>query len=147
MIRALTVRQPWAAAITYVDKRVENRVWPTSHRGPILIHSSATVDRTACRHAPLAAVVRGLQLDLKAVVAVARITGCHEDDGECTPWSMAGHFHWSLDSVTALPLPVPWGGAQRLWTPPAELLKTVRMQLDDDTAANLADDREWRDQR
>lgn len=32
-MRALTIRQPWAAAITYADKRVENRVWPTSYRG------------------------------------------------------------------------------------------------------------------
>ncbi|MFD9714404.1 hypothetical protein ACFWBR_41285 [Streptomyces sp. NPDC060006] len=143
MIRALTVRQPWAAAIAHADKRIENRTWPTSHRGPVLIHSSKAVDRAARRHAPLASVVRGLQLDLGAVVAVARITGCHADDGECTPWSASGHFHWSLDSVTALPLPVPWTGRLQLWTPPPALLETVRLQLDDTTADALADAQEW----
>ncbi|MFF0142672.1 hypothetical protein ACFYRN_40345 [Streptomyces sp. NPDC005227] len=147
MIRALTVRQPWAAAITYADKRIENRTWPTSHRGAVLIHSSKTIDRAARRHAPLASVVRGLQLDLGAVVAVARITGCHPDDGECTPWSASGHFHWSLDSVTALPLPVPCTGRLQLWTPPTGLLETIRLQLDDATAADLATDREWEGER
>jgi hypothetical protein len=143
MIRALSVRQPWAAAIAYADKRIENRTWPTSHRGAVLIHSSQAIDRYARRHAPLASVVRGLQLDLGAVIAVARITGCHEDDGECTPWSMAGHYHWALGSVTALPLPVPVKGRLQLWTPTPELLGKVRMQLDDATADALADARMW----
>ena len=34
----LTVRQPWAWAIIQVGKDVENRSWPTKHRGPLLIH-------------------------------------------------------------------------------------------------------------
>lgn len=133
MIRALTIRQPWAAAVAYADKRVENRTWPTSYRGPVLIHSSKTLDR---RHGPLvAAVVRGLQLDMGAVLAVARITDCHQDDGECTPWSQAGHFHHVLDEVTALPLPIPWTGAQGLWVPPPALMDKVREQLSPATAA------------
>ncbi|MET7621799.1 hypothetical protein ACWC5O_45185 [Streptomyces sp. NPDC001450] len=135
MTRALTIRQPWAAAIAYADKRIENRTWPTSYRGPVLIHSSKTLDR---RHGPMvAAVVRGLQLDLGAVLAVARIVDCHEDDGECTPWSASGQFHHVLDEVTVLPLSVPWTGAQGLWVPPADLLAKVREQLDEATAARL----------
>jgi hypothetical protein len=135
MTRALTIRQPWAAAITFADKRVENRVWPSSYRGPVLIHAGTTLDR---RHGPMAAaVVRGLQLDMGAVLAVARITDCHEDDGECTPWSATGHFHHVLDEVTALPLPIPWTGAQGLWVPPPPLLDKVREQLSPETAAHV----------
>jgi hypothetical protein len=138
-MRALTIRQPWAAAITYADKRVENRVWPTSYRGPVLIHAGKTLDR---RHGPMvAAVVRGLQLELGAVLAVARITDCHEDDGECTPWSASGNFHFVLDEVTALPLPIPHRGAQGLWTPPAVLMDRVREQLEgEDTARVLREE-------
>ncbi|MGW6605150.1 hypothetical protein [Streptomyces sp. NPDC055036] len=143
MIRALTIRQPWAGAIAHADKRIENRTWPTSHRGAVLIHSSQAPDRIAQRHAPVAAIMRGLQMDLGAVVAVARVAGCHEDDGECTRWSAAGHHHWVLDSVTALPLPVPWKGRLQLWTPPPALLETVRLQLDDTTADALATAQEW----
>ena len=38
-VRALTVRQPWAWAIIYGGKDLENRRWRTSYRGP-LIHAS-----------------------------------------------------------------------------------------------------------
>ncbi|MFD4143062.1 ASCH domain-containing protein [Streptomyces sp. NPDC058572] len=134
-MRALTIRQPWAAAITYADKRVENRTWTTSHRGAVLIHAGKSLDR---RHGPMvAAVVRGLQQDTGAVLAVARITDCHADDGECTPWSATGCFHHVLDEVTALPLPIPWTGAQGLWVPPPALMDKVREQLSPETAAHV----------
>ncbi|MEU5610522.1 ASCH domain-containing protein [Streptomyces sparsogenes] len=130
-MRALTIRQPWATAIAHADKRVENRVWPTSYRGPVLIHAGKAMDR---RHGPMvAAVVRGLQLEMGAVLAVARITDCHESAEErtpCTPWSATGQFHHVLDEVTPLPLPIPWKGAQGLWVPPPALLDQVREQLD-----------------
>ncbi|MET7843666.1 hypothetical protein ABZT45_34695 [Streptomyces sp. NPDC005356] len=140
-MRALTIRQPWAAAIAYADKRVENRVWPTSYRGPVLVHSAKTLDR---RHGPMvAAVVRDLQLDLGAVLAVARIIDCHADDGECTPWSATSNFHFVLDEVTALPLPIPHTGAQQLWTPPTVLVDKVREQLSRETAAHVLREEAW----
>ncbi|HET9893736.1 MAG TPA: ASCH domain-containing protein [Streptosporangiaceae bacterium] len=37
---ALTVHQPWAAAIMWAGKNVENRTWPTKYRGPLLIHAA-----------------------------------------------------------------------------------------------------------
>jgi len=49
-MKALSVRQPWAwALVTKIegspvgDKIVENRTWPHSHRGPLLIVSSRKV--------------------------------------------------------------------------------------------------------
>src|SRR3954453_23306276 len=38
-MRALTIRQPWAALIMAGSKDVENRVWPTSFRGRLAIHA------------------------------------------------------------------------------------------------------------
>ena len=37
--RALSVRQPWAHLIVAGIKRIENRVWTTRYRGPLLIHA------------------------------------------------------------------------------------------------------------
>lgn len=126
-VRILTVRQPWAAAIAHADKRVENRTWSTSYRGWLLIHAGKLADRS---HGPLAThVTHGLQLDLGAVVALAKLTGCHPDDGTCTPWSERGAFHHVLDEVTALPLPIPWRGSQGLRTAPADLVERVAEQL------------------
>lgn len=38
--KALSIRQPWADAIIWHDKDVENRNWPTKFRGPFCIHAS-----------------------------------------------------------------------------------------------------------
>jgi hypothetical protein len=37
---ALTVREPWATAIIHLGKSIENRSWPTNHRGRIWIHAA-----------------------------------------------------------------------------------------------------------
>ena len=37
---ALSVRQPWAWALLFGGKDVENRTWSTRHRGRIWIHAS-----------------------------------------------------------------------------------------------------------
>ena len=39
--RILSIRQPWAWAIATGRKKVENRVWNTSYRGPVYIHASS----------------------------------------------------------------------------------------------------------
>lgn len=44
-MKALSIRQPWAFAITHGRKDVENRTWATSFRGRILLHASATMTR------------------------------------------------------------------------------------------------------
>jgi len=38
-VKVLTVCEPWATAIIRGPKRIENRPWPTNHRGPLLIHA------------------------------------------------------------------------------------------------------------
>lgn len=42
---ALSIRQPWAWAVIVLGKDVENRTWRTRHRGPLLIHASATLKK------------------------------------------------------------------------------------------------------
>ncbi|RCJ19276.1 hypothetical protein A6770_31970 [Nostoc minutum NIES-26] len=39
-MKALSVRQPWAWAIIYASKDIENRGWPIYYRGDILIHAA-----------------------------------------------------------------------------------------------------------
>lgn len=49
MIRALTVRQPWAWAIVHGGKPVENRTRNIAggYRGPVAIHAGLVLDRAA----------------------------------------------------------------------------------------------------
>ena len=44
-MKTLTVKQPFASLIAYGHKRYEFRSWKTSHRGPLLIHSSKQIDK------------------------------------------------------------------------------------------------------
>ena len=37
---ALSIRQPWAWAILHAGKDIENRSWPTNHRGDFYIHAA-----------------------------------------------------------------------------------------------------------
>jgi hypothetical protein len=50
LMRALSIRQPWAWAILHANKDVENRDWKPGnsarrHRGPFLIHASSGMTR------------------------------------------------------------------------------------------------------
>jgi hypothetical protein len=40
-MKAITLRQPWAWLVFNGHKDIENRSWPTKHRGEILIHASS----------------------------------------------------------------------------------------------------------
>ncbi|HEY2787098.1 MAG TPA: ASCH domain-containing protein [Fimbriiglobus sp.] len=42
---ALSIRQPWAALLVAGRKTIEIRTWPTSVRGPVLIHAGKIVDK------------------------------------------------------------------------------------------------------
>ncbi len=38
-IKALTISQPYASLIASGEKWIENRTWPTAHRGKLAIHA------------------------------------------------------------------------------------------------------------
>ena len=42
-MRAISLRQPWAALVVSGIKDIENRPWRTRHRGPVLIHAAQNV--------------------------------------------------------------------------------------------------------
>lgn len=46
-VRAITIKQPWASAIFYQGKDIENRSWATKYRGPLLIHSGLVYAKDA----------------------------------------------------------------------------------------------------
>lgn len=77
---ALSIRQPWAWLIVHGHKPVENRTWPTSHRGDTLIHAGKVFD-----HEGLAAVlsvfphlrpVLPQQYELGGIVGRAQLVAC-----------------------------------------------------------------------
>jgi hypothetical protein len=130
---ALTIQQPWAWVICYLDKRIENRDWapPRQMIGRhIAIHAGKAFDEDGFRWLfrnklitvpfPPASSVRG------AVIGVATLDSVitRSDD----PW-LQGHFGWVLRDVQALPSPVPCRGALKLWALPEGVQVEVLSQL------------------
>lgn len=128
-MKALTICQPYAHLICLPEshpqhKRVENRTWPTSHRGPIAIHAGKSKAWLVGED------VDGIsesQLVFGAVVAIADLVACihvnHKREFDRFPW-LASHRHalgpwcWVLMDVRVLPKPVPYKGAQGIWEIP-----------------------------
>ncbi|MCZ4098034.1 hypothetical protein [Streptomyces sp. H39-C1] len=130
-IRGITIRQPWAACVL-AGKTVENRSRPWSWRGWILIHAGkAKPVRTVLRDPLVARTIRGCELHLGAVIGVARLTSCHQDDGPdlCSLWAQAGAHHLVLGEIQELALPVPFDGTLGPWKPTPDLVDQVLLQL------------------
>ncbi|MFJ8855980.1 hypothetical protein [Streptomyces sp. NPDC102437] len=131
-IRGITIRQPWATCIL-AGKTPENRPKHWSWRGWVLLHAGkAKPDPALLRDPLVATAIRGRELHLGAVIGVARLTGCHPDQGpeHCTsPWAQRDVHHLVLADVHELPLPVPATGALPAWKPTRDLVDRVLQQL------------------
>lgn len=123
-MKALTVRQPFADAIvhghpTHGPKTTENRSKPIPAKylgTTIIIHAGKDPhplgDDVDWEQRPDARM---------AIIGTVRLIGVHIDNGCCTPWGMAGYFHWQLADARPLPTPnlnVP--GQLGLWAPASE---------------------------
>ncbi|MGX9923503.1 hypothetical protein ACWIG4_27055 [Streptomyces sp. NPDC002248] len=131
-LRALTVRQPWAACITHGSKRVENRTRPWSWRGWLLIHAGRGTDHQALTDPRVTCTLpRQQSLEFGAVLAVARLTDCHRDEPgrACSAWADPEAWHLTLTDVTPLLEPIPALGRLGLWHPSPELTAHVFAQL------------------
>jgi hypothetical protein len=50
-MKALSLRQPWANAVLYLGKTIENRRWNTHFRGTFLIHAAKSMTEAEYRDA------------------------------------------------------------------------------------------------
>jgi hypothetical protein len=120
-MRALTLWQPWAAAVAYCGKNIENRSWkpPQSLIGQRLaIHAGQKLDQRALLELRMRHVLPDDQLVHGAIVAVVTVAGVVTDFA--SPW-FQGPFGWVLRDVVTLENPIPCGGSRGLWDLPAEV--------------------------
>ena len=134
--RALSVRQPWAWALLYGGKTIENRKWPTRHRGRIWIHAPERENRDAIEEA-VHLVTQSLKCNDRqaiehyrehaqrgAILGSMTLTGCRRlaeldlsDPLRSNPWA-DGPWLWLVTEPIALDHPWPTPGRLRLWMPP-----------------------------
>lgn len=121
-MKALTVCQPYAAMIVDGIKRVENRTWPTKHRGLIYIHAGKSrrwiITAPNWPMPPLR--------EFGAVLGIADLVDCLEytriragEYVEKYPWLLehehtSGPWCWILARPEHIG-PWPWRGAQGLF--------------------------------
>ena len=115
--KVLTIRQPWAHLIVARIKPVENRVWKTSYRGPILIHAGQAYDGTPD-------LEREFDIDPKrlvygAVIGIAQLTDIVT---EHPSQFFVGPYGWVLEDAHPVK-PVPLRGQQRLFNAQLKISK------------------------
>ncbi len=133
-MKALTIAQPYATLIARGLKPVENRTWPTSHRGLLYIHAGKS--RQWFDDDEDLIQLLGSMPPFGAVVAIARLVDClRVEDIQAGKYDakhpgLRGHMHvngpwcWVLQDITPIG-PWPWKGAQGLFEIDADELGRV----------------------
>lgn len=114
-MRVLTVRQPWAWAICFAGKDVENRAFPAPMIGErIGIHAAKRIDPMAFA----ALRRRGWDVpssdDLPTGLIVATTTIVDLSRSSTSEWARRGMWHWILADTQVLARPVPHRGSMAL---------------------------------
>lgn len=106
-MHALSIRQPWASAIAWGWKDVENRTWPTKYRGPVLIHAGKAWKQAERDDVMFVERTAGWAIDedliarrLGGIVARAEIVDCVTEMD--SPWFF-GPYGFVLSNVEELP--------------------------------------------
>lgn len=126
-MKTLSIKNPWAYLIAAGIKDVENRSWPTKHRGKILIHATrkdAHQDFTA--HSLLTPAQFNLLsnedkiklLDKNfvrsAIIGEVEIVGCV--DNSKSVWAEPRQWHWELKNPVLYERPIMGvNGSLSLW--------------------------------
>lgn len=139
-MKIISVRAPWWAFIVFSNKDIENRDWPTSYRGPVLIHASSwwkqddveddtdsAIDmRTATGHVKSVSGGKMTWAEMRAkgghIVGRADIVDCVSVS--TSPW-FVGKFGFVLANRAAIE-PIPFKARLGLFDAPADALARVR---------------------
>jgi len=143
-MKALSVLQPWAWALIHGPKRVENRTWRTSYRGPLLIHAGLSrrlfgrglnleavgPERLFVPEAKVEALLPGLppveQLTFGSIVGLVQLVDvCRFEDVGADPFA-EGPWCWLLERPQPLAKPIPWRGFPGLFDVPENVVAWYR---------------------
>jgi hypothetical protein len=129
---ALTLRQPWAHAILYGGKTIENRTWPTQVRGTIALHAGRSMEPSDVEaffkfieerslSGPWLSRESAELLPRGAIVGLVDIVDCVRTS--TSPW-FEGPFGFVLGNPRGIP-PIPFRGAQKFFDLPSEILSSL----------------------
>jgi len=131
-VKALTIRQPWAWAVIYGGKDVENRRRRTSYRGPLLIHAGMDADPDPGASSRLLWTMadpeafgqpRAAWRAREAIIGVVHLADVLTDSP--SPWAAVGSYHWVFEFPAAVDPFIPCRGRPGLWIPPADVAERL----------------------
>lgn len=110
-LRVLSIQQPWADLLARGIKTVENRTWPTRHRGWVVIHTGIRWDPAGARWAAANGhLVTRADLPRGAYIGITNLTGIHVDLGCCRPAGFPDVLHWTCQQSRRFAEPIPAHG-------------------------------------
>jgi hypothetical protein len=105
-MKALSIKQPWAARIAEGVKTIETRSWKTSYRGPVLVCVSKAMDWEGMGsvgspyHSSKTMNERGRAIAVAQLVDVRPMTAEDEAAAQCP--CLPGLFAWVLKSAVRI---------------------------------------------
>ena len=100
IMKALSIKQPYATLIANGIKTLEVRSWRTNYRGSLVIVSSKQPDREAMLKYPLQDAPQGVTV---ALVELVDIREGQKKDRKAALVDPAGRFVWELRVIRKLP--------------------------------------------
>lgn len=128
IIKALSIRQPWASLIACGAKDIENRPRRLGYRGPLLIHAGVREpDGAVLAYVRQRYRIEGPREPRGGIVGIATLIDCVEASD--SPW-FEGPFGLVLRRARELAFR-PMLGMLPLFTPPPEILAAYADELRD----------------
>lgn len=111
IIKALTVKQPWASLIVAGIKNIENRTWRTKLRGKIYVHAGADypyVDLTDEQEDPIRGDLRynfiKRRFPISAIIGEIDVIDCVQNHPSV--WAEQGVWNWVLANPVKYDQPI-----------------------------------------
>ncbi|WP_160725193.1 ASCH domain-containing protein [Bacillus sp. USDA818B3_A] len=137
-MKVLSMKQPWASLFVLREAKYETRTWKTAYRGPLAIHTSKQVDKAACSHKAIQALLgkHGHSVDhlpTGKIIAVCNLINCLRVADNQTTWANLengaivsgndyflgdfneGNYAWEVTDMKQLEQPIPAKGHLGLW--------------------------------
>jgi hypothetical protein len=139
-MKAISLWQPWGSLWLSDRKLHETRHWPTSHRGPLLVHAAKKFVKDFPLGDPLRAILDdefgghwAMDLPTGALIGIVHLVSClptaaipigHQetDDYHCGDFR-PDRYAWRRGSYRVFARPIPWKGAQGFFNVPDDSIK------------------------
>jgi hypothetical protein len=124
-MKALSIQQPWAWAIIYAGKNVENRSRRTNFRGTFAVHASAKSRSLWAFPSRTLKPPPKDEWPLGAIIGFVDLIDCIEQHR--SKWYQPGFFGYVLANPRPLKKPIQCKGILGFWEVPTHILRRCRI--------------------